>query len=169
MFQILVFKITIDIVMSSIISGRCNRQSFLAVLKLMLICCCFGTISGTLNVSETNFESLTSSDRQIYRSSRTESRIFDIECEGGHEKLKNSFSWADYLVLCTMLIVSCGIGVFYGFFAGEQTTSSDFLLGGSSMGTFPMAMSLAARYVYTYIKEEYYVCISLNFVFISVL
>lgn len=55
------------------------------------------------------------------------------------------FSWQDYAVLAAMLIVSCGIGVFYGFFDSKQTTSDDFLLGGGTMGTFPMAMSLAAR------------------------
>lgn len=43
-----------------------------------------------------------------------------------------------------MLVVSCGIGTFYGFFDGKQNTSADFLLGGRGMGTIPMAMSLAA-------------------------
>lgn len=46
-----------------------------------------------------------------------------------------------------MLLVSCLIGTFYGFFTKKQETSEDFLLGGSSMGTFPMAMSLAASFV----------------------
>lgn len=59
--------------------------------------------------------------------------------------ITNTFSWADYLVLGAMLVISCGIGVFYGFFGGKHESSDDFLLGGSSMGTFPMAMSLAAR------------------------
>lgn len=65
-------------------------------------------------------------------------------CEQNVEK--DSFMWADYLVLGSMLVVSCGVGVFYGFCGKKQETGSDFLLGGSSMGTFPMAMSLAARY-----------------------
>nr|CAD7194225.1 unnamed protein product [Timema douglasi] len=55
------------------------------------------------------------------------------------------FDWPDYLVLASMLIISSGIGLFYGFFGPKHKTASDFLLGGSSMGTFPMAMSLAAR------------------------
>jgi hypothetical protein len=46
-----------------------------------------------------------------------------------------------------MLVVSCGIGLFYGFVGQKHTSSDDFLLGGSRMGTFPMAMSLAARLV----------------------
>ncbi|CAH0557553.1 unnamed protein product [Brassicogethes aeneus] len=59
----------------------------------------------------------------------------------------NTFTWADYLVLGSMLVVSCGIGVFYGFCGSKHESSHDFLLGGSSMGTFPMAMSLAASFV----------------------
>lgn len=46
-----------------------------------------------------------------------------------------------------MLLVSCLIGTFYGFFSKKQETSQDFLLGGSSMGTFPTAMSLAASFI----------------------
>lgn len=59
--------------------------------------------------------------------------------------LEELFHWEDYSVLAVMLLVSCGIGVFYGYFGEKQTTGDDFLLGGSSMGTFPMALSLAAR------------------------
>lgn len=61
--------------------------------------------------------------------------------------LRNSFSWIDYLVLSIMLLVSCLIGTFYGFFSKKQETSNDFLLGGSSIGTIPMAMSLAASFI----------------------
>lgn len=62
-----------------------------------------------------------------------------------HTKIKNTFSYLDYTVLIAMLVISCGIGVFYGFIGKKATSSSDFLLGGSSMGTLPTAMSLAAR------------------------
>ena len=62
-------------------------------------------------------------------------------------KLLNYFTWVDYTVLTAMLVISCLIGTFYGFFSKKQETSEDFLLGGSSMGTFPMAMSLAASFV----------------------
>lgn len=72
--------------------------------------------------------------------------IFVGQCQ--EEKTENEFSWIDYAVLGTMLVVSCGIGVFYGFFHQKHENSQDFLLGGSSMGTFPMAMSLAARLVW---------------------
>lgn len=68
------------------------------------------------------------------------------KCTGGHALL-NRFGWQDYSVLGAMLAISVGIGMFYGFFSGDQKTSEDFLLGGSSMGTFPMAMSLAASFI----------------------
>ncbi|XP_044266607.1 sodium-coupled monocarboxylate transporter 1-like [Tribolium madens] len=71
---------------------------------------------------------------------------YDKQCED-NEKTKNTFSWPDYLVLGAMLLVSCGIGVFYGFIGEKHASSDDFLLGGSSMGTFPMAMSLAASFI----------------------
>lgn len=67
-------------------------------------------------------------------------------CDAGHAML-NRFSWEDYSVLASMLIISVGIGMFYGFFSGDPKTAEDFLLGGSSMGTFPMAMSLAASFI----------------------
>lgn len=71
----------------------------------------------------------------------------DEKCLEEHPVLLHYFSWADYAVLAAMLIISCLIGTFYGFFAKKQETSQDFLLGGSSMGTFPMAMSLAASFI----------------------
>ncbi|KAK5645805.1 hypothetical protein RI129_004269 [Pyrocoelia pectoralis] len=74
--------------------------------------------------------------------------LYRVKCDGGHGgKNENEFGWQDYLVLVAMLVISCGIGVFYGFFGSKQKTSSDFLLGGGSMGTFPMAMSLAASFI----------------------
>lgn len=69
------------------------------------------------------------------------------DCQNDRPFLLHYFSWADYAVLGSMLLVSCMIGTFYGFFAKKQETSEDFLLGGSSMGTFPMAMSLAASFI----------------------
>ncbi|XP_011171991.1 sodium-coupled monocarboxylate transporter 1 [Solenopsis invicta] len=69
------------------------------------------------------------------------------KCNAEHPTLLYYFSWADYTVLGTMLLVSCLIGTFYGFFAKKQETSQDFLLGGSNMGTFPTAMSLAASFI----------------------
>ncbi|XP_076180480.1 sodium-coupled monocarboxylate transporter 1 isoform X2 [Ptiloglossa arizonensis] len=71
----------------------------------------------------------------------------DEKCMENHPVLLHYFSWADYMVLAAMLIISSLIGTFYGFFSKKQETSEDFLLGGSSIGTFPMAMSLAASFI----------------------
>ncbi|XP_054271258.1 sodium-coupled monocarboxylate transporter 1-like [Macrosteles quadrilineatus] len=58
-----------------------------------------------------------------------------------------TFEWLDYVVLAAMLVVSCCIGTFYALFGSKAETSADFLLGGSDMGTIPMAMSLAAGFI----------------------
>ena len=79
-------------------------------------------------------------------------------CEGALEKnlkknesdnctdpdLENTFGWEDYSVVFAMLIISCLIGLFYCVCGDKQVTSSDFLLGGGTTSTFPMAMSLAS-------------------------
>lgn len=59
--------------------------------------------------------------------------------------LDNHFTLTDYVVLLIMLVVSCAIGFLVGMSGEKQTTSDDFLLGSSNMGTLPMALSLAAR------------------------
>lgn len=75
-----------------------------------------------------------------------QSPIATLESNSTHNETQlELFHWEDYSVLAAMLIISCGIGIFYGYFGEKQTTGDDFLLGGSSMGTFPMALSLAAR------------------------
>lgn len=74
-----------------------------------------------------------------------------VKCSGHHVDVEHTFSWQDYSVLAAMLIISCGIGVFYGFLDSKQSTKcDDFLTGGGAMGTFPMAMSLAARCVWMF-------------------
>lgn len=69
------------------------------------------------------------------------------QCTDNNPVIINFFSWIDYIVLSIMLIVSCLIGTFYGFLSSKQETNNDFLLGGSHMGTLPMAMSLAASFI----------------------
>lgn len=68
-----------------------------------------------------------------------------MTCESGSIETNNAFAVEDYLVLGSMLFISCGIGVFYGWCGSKHENSNDFLLGGSTMGTLPMALSLAAR------------------------
>lgn len=56
------------------------------------------------------------------------------------------FTWLDYTFFGVMLLVSALIGVYYGCFGTRQSTAEEYLLGGKSMGIFPIAMSLVARY-----------------------
>jgi len=61
------------------------------------------------------------------------------------EDLSSRFQWPEYVVFGAMLGISAGIGIFYGCVGGKQKTTSEFLMAGRSMSTFPMAMSLIAR------------------------
>ena len=62
-----------------------------------------------------------------------------------HE-LSTRFTWVDYTVFCFMLALSAGIGVFYGCFGTKMKDTKDFLMAGRDMTTFPVAMSLIARW-----------------------
>lgn len=95
-------------------------------------------------------------------------------CSDGN--LENTFGWEDYSVIFAMMIISCMIGLFYCVCGDKQVTSSDFLLGGGSTSTFPMAMSLASGFItaiellgnpaemYNYGTQFWMCCISLFFV-----
>lgn len=56
-----------------------------------------------------------------------------------------TFSWLDYTLFCMMFIISAFIGVYFGCFGSKQSTAKEYLLGGKSMGVFPVGMSLIAR------------------------
>nr|XP_022913659.1 sodium-coupled monocarboxylate transporter 1-like [Onthophagus taurus] len=58
------------------------------------------------------------------------------------------FDVFDYIVFGVMLIVSALIGVYFAFFAKvKQDTTSEYLMGGKTMGIFPISMSLIASYI----------------------
>ena len=55
-------------------------------------------------------------------------------------------SWLDYVVFAVMLLLSALIGIYFAFFAKKkQNTTTEYLMGGKTMGIFPIAMSLIAR------------------------
>lgn len=56
-----------------------------------------------------------------------------------------TFGWVDYSLFSMMLCISACIGVYFGFFAKRQNTTADYLLGGKTMGFFPVAMSITSR------------------------
>lgn len=63
----------------------------------------------------------------------------------GQQKI-NYFDFIDYAVFVAMLLVSALIGVYFAFFAKiKQNTTSEYLMGGKTMGIFPISMSLIAR------------------------
>lgn len=61
------------------------------------------------------------------------------------DELIAKFGWEEYFIFALMLAVSAGIGVF--FWWRGQKNNGEFLLGGRSMGTLPMTMSLVASFM----------------------
>lgn len=58
------------------------------------------------------------------------------------------FDWVDYTVFGAMLVLSVLIGVYFAILAKDkQASSAEYLMGGRSMGIFPISMSLIARYI----------------------
>ncbi len=57
------------------------------------------------------------------------------------------FKWQEYLVFSAVLVVSMGIGVFYGCFSKKNKTNEEFLMAGRSMSPFPVILSLICRYI----------------------
>ena len=51
----------------------------------------------------------------------------------------------DYTIFAMMLTVSTAIGVYFGYFDGQEKTAEEYLLGGKNMKVIPIAISLVAR------------------------
>lgn len=58
-----------------------------------------------------------------------------------------SFTAYDYTVVIGMLVISIGIGVFYGYFSNEKSESADDFLLGSGMTLFPVSLSLTTSFI----------------------
>lgn len=56
------------------------------------------------------------------------------------------FGWPDYVVFVIMLLLCVVVGFYFGF-VHSATSAQDYLMGGRNMKTFPVAMSLIARYL----------------------
>ena len=70
------------------------------------------------------------------------------------DELMAKFGWEEYVIFSLMLAVSTGIGVFFWCQGRIRARKADpdqaqgnaeFLLGGKSVGTFPVTLSLIAR------------------------
>ncbi|XP_022090148.1 sodium-coupled monocarboxylate transporter 1-like [Acanthaster planci] len=64
----------------------------------------------------------------------------------GPEDAANFGVW-DYVVFGCMLLISLGIGFFYGCTGGKQQTAAEFLLADRNMNPIPVAMSLVASFI----------------------
>jgi len=60
-------------------------------------------------------------------------------------ELIEKFGWVEYFIFALMLAISAGIGIY--FWKKGQNNNAEFLLGGKSMGVFPMTMSLVASFM----------------------
>lgn len=59
--------------------------------------------------------------------------------------VEGAFTIYDYAIVVGMLVISLGIGVFYGFF-DKKSSASDFMLG-SEMSIFPVTLSLTTSFI----------------------
>ena len=55
-----------------------------------------------------------------------------------------SFHVVDYVVFVAMLLISCGIGIYFACTGGKQKTTDEFLMGNRSMNTVAVALSMVA-------------------------
>ncbi|XP_062857283.1 solute carrier family 5 member 6a [Trichomycterus rosablanca] len=56
------------------------------------------------------------------------------------------FTAADYAIFVLLLVASAGIGLFYAFSGGRQSTTREFLLADRSMSCLPVSLSLLATF-----------------------
>jgi Na+/proline symporter len=55
-----------------------------------------------------------------------------------------TFHWADYAVFACLLLLSTGIGVYFGFKDRKKQSTEEFLMAGRSMSIGPVAGSMFA-------------------------
>jgi hypothetical protein len=70
------------------------------------------------------------------------------------EEMRLYFGWLDFSVFGIMLGFSALIGIYFGFCDKKQESRVDYLFGGKSMKTLPVAVSLVARSVLTFVCIE---------------
>jgi hypothetical protein len=63
------------------------------------------------------------------------------------EEMRLYFGWLDFSVFGIMLGFSALIGIYFGFCDKKQESRVDYLFGGKTMKTLPVAVSLVARSV----------------------
>lgn len=71
---------------------------------------------------------------------------FDVRQQCDAQNIGGGFTVYDYSVVIGMLVISLGIGVFYGFFDKSSESSADFMLG-HEMSLFPVTLSLTTSFI----------------------
>ncbi len=76
----------------------------------------------------------------------TQSRLrnirFEINPAAAMGVSRDTFHWADYLILAAVLVASLFIGLIPAFIGGKQRTQSEYLMANRSMRIVPVAMSI---------------------------
>jgi hypothetical protein len=62
-------------------------------------------------------------------------------------RISHTVGWLDLTFFGLMLGSSTLIGVYFGFWGKKEDTPKEYLHGGKTMGTIPVAMSLVSRSV----------------------
>lgn len=69
-----------------------------------------------------------------------------LSCGAPENFRQGTFTLYDYSVVLLMLVISLGIGIFYGFFNKSTNSSADFLHG-SGMTLLPVSLSLTTSFI----------------------
>ncbi|PNF32535.1 Sodium-coupled monocarboxylate transporter 2 [Cryptotermes secundus] len=89
------------------------------------------------------------------------------------------FGWLDFTLFVLMLVLSTMIGIYFGFWGKKEDTPKEYLHGGKTMSTIPVAVSLVASFlsgimlmgapteVYLYGTLYWLVCVAVVFVAVA--
>ena len=61
------------------------------------------------------------------------------------ESSRAHFHWLDYVLFSLMLLISCGMGIYYAVKA-KKGNKEEYLMGSREMSWFPVAISLVVTY-----------------------
>ena len=58
-----------------------------------------------------------------------------------------TFHWADYVVFAITIVISLGIGLYFGVFGSRQKTTSEYFMGNRKLYVIPVMMSILVTFV----------------------
>ncbi len=70
-----------------------------------------------------------------------------LECGAEENRHIGTFTLYDYSIVIGMLVISLGIGVFYGFMDKSSSDSSDDFLHGTEMSLITVSLSLTTSFI----------------------